>query len=71
MEDSRVTYLQRYRKARNMSQSELAEKVGMSVRTLQAIESGARDINKVAAITALKLAEALNCKIEDILELDE
>ena len=49
----------------------MAEKVGMSVRTLQAIESGARDINKVAAITALKLAEALNCKIEDILELDK
>jgi DNA-binding XRE family transcriptional regulator len=51
-----------------MSQSELARNTDISIRTLQAIESGARDINKVAVITALKLANALGCSIEDILE---
>lgn len=51
-----------------MSQSELARKADMSIRTLQALESGARNIDKVSVLTALKLAKALDCNIEDILE---
>jgi DNA-binding Xre family transcriptional regulator len=54
-----------------MSQSELASKAEMSIRTLQALEVGARNIDKVSVLTALKLARALDCSIEDILEWSE
>ena len=66
-----MTQLQDKRKAVGMSQSELAKAAEMSVRTLQALEVGARNIDKVAVLTALKLARALDCNIEDILDWSE
>lgn len=66
-----TTQLQMRRKATGMSQSELAKNADMSIRTLQALESGARNIDKVTVLTALKLAKALGCDIEDILEWSE
>jgi DNA-binding Xre family transcriptional regulator len=54
-----------------MSQSELASKAEMSIRTLQALEVGARNIDKVSVLTALKLARAHDCSIVDILEWSE
>lgn len=66
-----MTQLQMVRKGTGMSQSELASKAEMSVRTLQSLETGARDIDKVNVITALKLARALDCTIEDLLEWSE
>ena len=59
------------RKGSGMSQSELAKKAEVSVRTLQALETGARSIDKVSVLTALKLARALDCNIEDILDWSE
>ena len=59
------------RRASGMSQSELAKAAEMSVRTLQALEVGARNIDKVSVLTALKLARALDCSIEDILDWSE
>ena len=66
-----TTQLQLRRQGAGMSQSELADKAQMSVRTLQALEVGARNIDKVSVLTALKLARALGCGIEDILEWSE
>jgi DNA-binding XRE family transcriptional regulator len=66
-----VTQLQIRRQGAGMSQSELARKAEISARTLQSLETGARNIDKVAVITALKLARALECNIEDILEWSE
>lgn len=66
-----ITQLQLRRQSAGMSQSELADKAQMSVRTLQALEVGARNIDKVSVLTALKLARALGCSIEDILEWSE
>ena len=66
-----MTQLQDKRRASGMSQSELADRAQMSVRTLQALEVGARNIDKVSVLTALKLARALDCSIEDILEWSE
>lgn len=63
-----MTNLQKMRKAAGMSQSELARAAGLSLRTLQALESGARDINKLAVRTALNIAKTLNCSVEEILE---
>ena len=66
-----MTQLQMKRQATGMSQSELARKAEISVRTLQSLETGARNIDKVSVLTALKLARALGCSIEDILEWSE
>ena len=66
-----MTQLQDKRRASGMSQSELAKAAEMSVRTLQALEVGARNIDKVAVLTALKLARALDCNFEDILDWSE
>ena len=66
-----MTQLQMIRKGSGMSQSELAKAAEMSVRTLQALEVGARNIDKVSVLTALKLARALDCSIEDILDWSE
>lgn len=61
--------LQDRRKATGFSQSQLAAKVPMSLRTLQHLERGSSDINKAAAITVWRLAKVLNCDIEDLLDL--
>lgn len=66
-----MTQLQDKRRASGMSQSELARKAEISVRTLQSLETGARNIDKVAVLTALKLARALDCNIEDVLDWSE
>ena len=66
-----MTQLQLRRQGAGMSQSELASKAQMSVRTLQALEVGARNIDKVSVLTALKLAKALDCNIDDILDWSE
>lgn len=66
-----TTQLQLRRQSAGMSQSELARKAEISVRTLQSLETGVRNIDKVAVLTALKLARALECNIEDILDWSE
>lgn len=63
-----MTNLKRIRTDAGLSQSQLATAAGMSLRTLQHYEQGARDINKAQGITLLSLARALNVSIEDILE---
>ena len=66
-----MTRLQEARKGKGLSQSQLARAAGVPVRTLQALEVGARNIDKVSVLTALKLARALECNIEDILDWSE
>ena len=62
--------LQRIRKERGMSQGQLAEAAGISVRTLQSYEQGHRDINGMAGLTLYKLANTLGVDMEDLLELE-
>ena len=64
------TRLQAQRKISGYSQRELAEKVGVNLRTLQQYEIRAKDINKAAGATLLSLSRALGCRIEDLLEYD-
>lgn len=66
-----MTSLQLARQAVGLSQSELAKKSGVPLRTLQALEIGARDINKSSVITVYKLAKAIGCPIEEIMEDEE
>lgn len=64
------TRLQAQRKISGYSQRELAEKVGVNLRTLQQYEIRAKDINKAAGVTLLSLAKVLGCRVEDLLEYD-
>ena len=59
--------LQKIRKRAGLSQSQLAELSGVSLRMIQKYETGDRDINNASVITVLKLAKALNVKVEDLL----
>ena len=63
-----MSKLQELRKKKGLSQSQLAAAANMSKRTLQHYEQGLRDINKAQLQTAVALANALDCKAEDLLE---
>lgn len=65
-----MSKLQEKRKASGLSQRQLADRVGMSVRTLQYYEQGSLDFNKAAVETVYRLAVALGCSVEDIIDRD-
>ena len=65
-----MTNLQMKRKAAKLTQRQLAERSGLSVRTLQYYEQGVLDINKAAAATVCRLAMALDCEMVTLLNLD-
>lgn len=65
------TRLQTQRKLCGYSQRELAEKVGVNLRTLQQYEIRAKNINKAAGETLLALAQELGCRVENLLEYDD
>ena len=64
MYKSRLKFM---REDKGFSQSQLAEKSGVSLRTIQAYEQGYKDINKAQVITVLQLSEALECDVYDII----
>ena len=64
------TRLQVKRKISGYSQRELAEKVGVNLRTLQQYEIRAKDINRAAGSTLFSLAKVLGCRVENLLEYD-
>lgn len=51
-----------------LSQFELSQLSDVNFRMIQFYEQGVKDINKAQATTLLRLAEALNCKIEDLID---
>jgi transcriptional regulator with XRE-family HTH domain len=63
-----TTNLKLIRIMSGLSQSKLAESSGVSVRMIQHYEQGVKDINAAAALTVYKLAQALDCTVEDLLE---
>lgn len=65
-----MSKLQEMRKLRGMSQSELADKADMNVRTLQHYEqpNSPKIFDHARLDTILKCAIALECKIEDIID---
>jgi DNA-binding transcriptional regulator YiaG len=62
------TNLKRLRETIGLSQSQLAEESGVTLRSIQMYEQRNKDINKAGAITVAKLARALSCGVEDLLE---
>lgn len=63
-----TTKLQSQRKKCGYSQRELAEKSGVNLRTLQQYELGTKDIGKASVQAVASLANALGCRVEDLLE---
>lgn len=59
------------RLSRGLSQSQLAEKSGVNLRTLQQYEQGSRDINGASLSSLADLCIALNCNLPDILTDEE
>lgn len=58
------------RKAKKITQQQLAEASGVNIRMIQHYEQGVKDINKAEAMTVYKLSEALDCNVWEILEFD-
>ena len=60
--------LRRFRRAKGLSQSELARASGVNVRNIQLYEQRVQDINNASASTLAALARSLSCRIEDLME---
>lgn len=63
--------LKEMRQSRGLSQSQLAEKTGINVRTIQHYEQGSKNFDHARIDTIIKVCIALNCKLEDIIENQE
>ena len=63
--------LKEKRTQRKLSQSQLAKASGVSLRMLQKYEQGDRDLNKAQAETVYKLAQALDCTIEELIDIQK
>jgi putative molybdopterin biosynthesis protein len=61
-----IVHVQRLRKARGVSQKELARQAGISRQSLVAVEAGRQN---PSTLVALGLARALGCTVEDLFEL--
>ena len=64
-----MSNLKNIRSQRGYSQAKLSELSGVNIRMIQYYEQGAKDINLAQAITVHKLSKALECNMEDLLEL--
>ena len=62
------TNLKRIRRRNKLTQSELAKRAEVSIRTIQMLEQRQNDINQSKAINLFNIAKALHCSIEDLLE---
>ena len=62
------TNLKRIRVANGCTQSELAKKADVSLRSIQMYEQRNKDINKASVDTVYRLAKALGCTTEDLME---
>lgn len=62
------TNLKRIRTAYGFTQVELAERSGVSLRSIQMYEQRNKNINKASADTMYSLAKALGCTMEDLIE---
>lgn len=62
------TNLKRIRVAYGCTQAELAKKADVTLRSIQMYEQRNKDINKACVDTVYRLAKALGCTMEDLIE---
>ena len=63
------TNLKRIRTAYGCTQAELAKRSGVSLRSIQMYEQRNKDINKASVESIHRIAKALGCAVEDLLEM--
>lgn len=63
-----VTNLKRIRTAYGYTQAELAERSGVSLRSIQMYEQRNKNINKVSVDMVNSLAKVFGCTMEDLIE---
>lgn len=63
-----MSKLRDIRTEQGISRMKLAELSGINIRTLEAYEQGAKDINGAKLKTLLKLCETLECKLVDLVD---
>ena len=62
------TNLKRIRTSYGCTQAELANRSGVSLRSIQMYEQRNKDINKASAEALYRISKVLGCGIEDLLE---
>lgn len=62
------TKLKRIRTAYGCTQAELAKKADVSLRSIQMYEQRNKNINKASVDTVYRIAKALGCTVEDLIE---
>lgn len=62
------TNLKRIRTAYGFTQAQLAERSGVSLRSIQMYEQRNKNFNKASADTVYRLANVLGCMMEDLIE---
>lgn len=65
-----MSKLRDVRKSRGMTIKQLADKTGISFRSLGKYENGQLNIDGAKLKTLVKLSLALDCKVEEIIEED-
>lgn len=63
--------LKAWRQAKGLSQSQLAEKTGINLRTIQHYEQGSKNFDHARIDTIMRACVALDCQLDDILENPE
>ena len=66
-----MSKLKSARQVIGLSQSQLAEKANMNVRTLQHYEQGSKVFDHARIDTILRVCLALKCKFKDVIENQE
>ena len=65
-----TTKLKELRKAKDLTQPQLAEIAGMTIRTLQAYEQNYRPLSGASAIDVYNIAKALGTTIEELIGVE-
>lgn len=63
-----TTNLKLIRIMAGLNRAELAEKAGVKLTAIRDYEQNHKPINNAAALTVYRLAQALDCTVEDLLE---
>lgn len=63
--------LKAWRQAKGLSQSQLAEKTGINLRTIQHYEQGSKNFDHARIDTIMRVCVVLDCRLDDILENPE
>lgn len=65
------TFLQVFREDRDLTRKQLAERTGISVRTIESWEQTRTDLGSAAFDTVMKICKVLNVNPEDLIEEPE